>query len=90
MSEHESLVRRMGWPESVSRAVGTPIQPSVVYASPDPDTLDAQYEGRAQGYTYAREGHPNADVLARKIDQMEGATGGGSCWGPAWRRSRRC
>jgi len=76
MSEHESLVRRMAWPETVSRAVGTPIQPSVVYASPDPDTLDAQYEGRASGYTYAREGHPNADVLARKLDQLEGARDG--------------
>jgi len=76
MSERSSLVRRMPWPDSASRPVGTPIQPSVVYASPDPDTLDAQYEGRVAGYTYAREGHPNADVLARKIDQMEGARGG--------------
>lgn len=76
MSEEYSLVRRMGWPESASRPVGTPIQPSVVYASPDPDTLDAQYEGRLSGYTYAREGHPNADVLARKIDLLEGARGG--------------
>ncbi len=76
MKDTESLVRRTPWPESASRPVGTPIQPSVVYASPDPDTLDAQYEGRLKGYTYAREGHPNADVLARKIDQMEGAQGG--------------
>ncbi len=76
MSDIPSLVRRMPWPESASRPVGTPIQPSVVYASPDPDTLDAQYEGRLQGYTYAREGHPNADVLARKIDSMEGVSGG--------------
>lgn len=76
MSKHKSLVRRMAWPESVSRAVGTPIQPSVVYASPDPDTLDAQYEGGASGYTYAREGHPNADVLARKLDLLEGARDG--------------
>lgn len=76
MSDEQSLVRRMAWPQSASRPVGTPIQPSVVYASPDPDTLDAQYEGRLSGYTYAREGHPNADVLARKIDQLEGAQGG--------------
>lgn len=76
MEEKPVLVRRMGWPESASRPVGTPIQPSVVYASADPDMLDAQYEGRVQGYTYAREGHPNATVLARKIDQLEGATGG--------------
>lgn len=69
-------VRRTPWPESVSRPVGTPLQPSVVYASASPDALDAQYEGRTSGYTYAREGHPNADVLARKIDMLEGAEGG--------------
>ncbi|OYX43261.1 MAG: cystathionine gamma-synthase [Rhodobacterales bacterium 32-67-9] len=71
----DNLVRRTGWPASVSRAVGTPLQPSVVYASADPDQLDAQYEGRLAGYTYAREGHPNADVLAAKIDALEGAPG---------------
>ncbi len=76
MKDTDSLVRRTPWPESASRPVGTPIQPSVVYASPDPDTLDAQYEGRLSGYTYAREGHPNADVLARKIDMLEGVSGG--------------
>jgi cystathionine gamma-synthase len=76
MTEYRTPVRRTPWPESSSRAVGTPLQPSVVYASESPDALDAQYEGRAQGYTYAREGHPNADVLAAKIDAMEGAQGG--------------
>ena len=69
-------IRRMGLRESVSRPVVTPIQPSVVYASPSPDMLDAQYDGRETGYTYAREGHPNADLLAARIDQMEGAQGG--------------
>jgi cystathionine gamma-synthase len=72
----EMLVRRTPWPESVSRAVGTPLQPSVVYASECPDQLDSQYAGQVKGYTYAREGHPNADVLATKIDALEGATGG--------------
>jgi cystathionine gamma-synthase len=72
----ESLVRRTPWPTSVSRAVGTPLQPSVVYASESPDQLDAQYNGDVKGYTYAREGHPNAEVLAAKIDALEGATGG--------------
>jgi cystathionine beta-lyase/cystathionine gamma-synthase len=72
----DSLVRRTPWPDSVSRAVGTPLQPSVVYASDSPDQLDAQYAGAVKGYTYAREGHPNADVLAAKIDALEGATGG--------------
>jgi len=72
----KTLVRRTPWPASSSRAVVTPLQPSVVYASASPDALDDQYMGRAKGYTYAREGHPNADVLAQKIDGMEGATGG--------------
>lgn len=76
MTDKPSLVRRTEWPQSSSRAVGTPLQPSVVYASDSPDHLDEQYGGTNPGYTYAREGHPNADVLASKIDGMEGATGG--------------
>ncbi|WP_227285921.1 aminotransferase class I/II-fold pyridoxal phosphate-dependent enzyme [Boseongicola sp. H5] len=75
-SAPSTLVRRTAFPDSVSRAVVTPLQPSVVYASPSPDALDAQYEGTAKGYTYAREGHPNAEVLASKIDMLEGAEGG--------------
>lgn len=71
-SPTQSLVRRSGWPSSTSAPVVTPLQPSVVYASPDPDALDAQYTG-GTGYTYAREGHPNADVLARKLAWLEGA-----------------
>ena len=68
--------RRALFPTSVSRPVVNPIQPSVVYASPDPDTLDAQYEGRAKGYTYAREAHPNADTLTGLLNEAEGATSG--------------
>ena len=76
MADHPSLIRRTPWPASASRPVVTPLQPSVVYASPDPDTLDAQYMGTNPGFTYAREGHPNAVVLAQKIDMLEGATDG--------------
>lgn len=68
--------QRLPWPHGVSRPLVSPLQPSVVYASDGPDTLDAQYAGALAGYTYAREGHPNADVLARMIDGMEGLTGG--------------
>ena len=71
-----NLVRRTAFPASVSRAVVTPLQPSVVYASESPDQLDRQYQGEVKGYTYAREGHPNAEVLAAKIDALEGAEGG--------------
>lgn len=76
MTDRKTLIRRTPWPEGSSRPLGTPIQPSVVYASESPDALDAQYDGTRPGYTYAREGHPNADVLAAKIDAMEGAEGG--------------
>ncbi len=72
----KSIVRRTPWPENSARPVVTPLQPSVVYAAESPDAFDALYEGTAPGYTYAREGHPNADVLAQKIDQLEGASGG--------------
>ncbi|MFP7673083.1 trans-sulfuration enzyme family protein [Marivita sp. S0852] len=68
-----TLMRPGGMPDSASAPVVTPLMPSVAYASDTPDRLDDQYEGRAAGYTYAREGHPNADVLARRIDAMEGA-----------------
>jgi len=67
---------RGAWPESASRPLLTPIQPSVVYTTEGPDALDALYEGGAQGFTYAREGHPNAAALAARIDAMEGAEGG--------------
>jgi cystathionine beta-lyase/cystathionine gamma-synthase len=75
-NEKGSLVRPVPLPASASRPVVTPLSPSVVYASDTPDALDAQYEGRVHGYTYSREGHPNADVVAARIDAMEGATGG--------------
>jgi len=78
--DHRSIVRRTlaggRLPKDASRPVVSPIWPSVVYASPDADALDAQYEGRAAGYTYGREGHPNWTILADKLDWMEGAEGG--------------
>ncbi|MBU75201.1 MAG: cystathionine gamma-synthase [Rhodospirillaceae bacterium] len=67
----DTIVRRSDIPQSASRPVATPLFPSVVYSSPSADTLDAQYEGIVNGYTYAREGHPNADILASKIDSLE-------------------
>ena len=71
----DTIVRRSDIPQSASRPVATPLFPSVVYASPSADILDAQYEGAVDGYTYAREGHPNADILAAKIDSLEGISG---------------
>ncbi|KUF11642.1 trans-sulfuration enzyme family protein [Pseudoponticoccus marisrubri] len=72
----KSLQRPFPIRTGVSAPVVSPIMPSVVYASESPSALDAQYEGRTQGFTYAREGHPNADMLAERIDAMEGMQGG--------------
>lgn len=72
----KTLMRPTGLPASASAPIVTPIMPAVAYASETPDRLDDQYEGRTEGYTYAREGHPNADVLAQRLDAMEGVSGG--------------
>lgn len=77
MAAHRgSLLRPYPLPAGSSWPVVTPLSPSVVYASQTPDALDDQYEGRSAGFTYAREGHPNAQVVARRLDEMEGARGG--------------
>ncbi len=73
---HKSIVRRTTVPSSVSAPLSTPLFTAVAYTSDDADALDAQYEGETHGYTYAREGHPNACVLAEKIDWLEGTSGG--------------
>lgn len=72
-NEKGSLLRPDPLPESASHPVVTPLSPSVVFASETPDMLDAQYEGGLSGYTYSREGHPNADAVAKRIDRMERA-----------------
>ncbi|MBV1927046.1 MAG: aminotransferase class I/II-fold pyridoxal phosphate-dependent enzyme, partial [Rhodobacteraceae bacterium] len=71
-----SLVRPAAFARDASSPLVTPLSPSVAYASDTPDALDDQYEGRAMGYTYAREGHPNADVVAERMDIMENMSGG--------------
>ena len=68
--------KRGNWPGSISQPLGSPIQPSVVYKTPGPNTLDDIYEGREAGFTYAREGHPNASVVATQIAEMEAAAAG--------------
>ncbi|RBI85042.1 cystathionine gamma-synthase [Rhodosalinus halophilus] len=74
--QRPGLMRPFPVTTGVSAPVAAPIQPSVVYAAQTPDALDAQYEGRAEGHTYAREGHPNAAALAARIAAMEGCDAG--------------
>lgn len=44
-----------------------------MFTARDADHMNDVYEGREQGFTYAREGSPNGDLLAAKIAALEGA-----------------
>ena len=66
-------------PESSSRPLVPPIELSVVYRLDDLAHVDALYEGRAGGYIYGRDGHPNATQLADKLAGLEGAEAGLVC-----------
>jgi cystathionine beta-lyase/cystathionine gamma-synthase len=41
--------------------------------------IDALYEGTEPGFTYARDGHPNAAALAERLAELEGAEAGLVC-----------
>ena len=71
-----SVVRRTEEPRSVTSGLVNPIFASVVYRAADTDQLNDIYEERDVGFTYAREGHPNARLLAEKLAWMEGAAAG--------------
>lgn len=73
---NRSVVRRSRVPQSVTTPLVPPLYPSVVYRAADADQLDDMYEGRASGFTYARENHPNAAMLADKLAWLEGAESG--------------
>jgi cystathionine beta-lyase/cystathionine gamma-synthase len=50
-----------------------PLYQSSVYTLPDLDVLDRIMTGEAPGFIYARDGHPNARLLADKLAEIEGA-----------------
>lgn len=56
-----------------------PIALSSVYEVADLAQVDAIYEGRASGFIYARDAHPNAAQLAAKVAAIEGAEAGLVC-----------
>ncbi|MEM9437119.1 MAG: aminotransferase class I/II-fold pyridoxal phosphate-dependent enzyme [Pseudomonadota bacterium] len=69
------MTKRLVQSPFAGRPLVRPLFQSVVYATDTPDALDAIYEGDA-GYTYSREGHPNATAVAGMIDALEGTEGG--------------
>jgi cystathionine beta-lyase/cystathionine gamma-synthase len=58
---------------STTRPLIPALDLSVVYRVKGLDHVDALYDGSAPGFTYARDGHPNAAQLAAKMARLEGA-----------------
>lgn len=57
----------------VSNPLVFPLYQSAVFTLPDLDALDRIYDEGAPGFIYARDGHPNAEALARQIAPLESA-----------------
>jgi cystathionine gamma-synthase len=72
----KNVVRRTPFPQSGTSPLVPPIVPSAVFVARDADHMNDVYEGRQQGFTYAREASPNAELLAAKIAALEGAEAG--------------
>ena len=64
---------------SVSRPLAPSLDLSAVYEIADLDQIDGLYDGRLNGFFYARDGHPNAAQLAAKLAEIEGAEAGLVC-----------
>ncbi len=58
--------------EGPTRPHAPPVYLSSVYECADPQQADALLDGRLPGYVYARDGHPNGDLLAEKCRQLHG------------------
>ena len=57
-------------PKQATQPHATPLYLSSVYECQDPEQAEALLSGRESGYVYARDGHPNADLLAEKCRQL--------------------
>ena len=57
--------------QSVTRPLVPSLDLSAVYEIADLDQIDALYTGRFAGFSYARDGHPNAVQLAAKLCAIE-------------------
>jgi cystathionine beta-lyase/cystathionine gamma-synthase len=54
-----------------SQPLAPPLQTSAVYVFADLDALEAVYRGQESGFIYARDGHPNAALLAEELARLE-------------------
>jgi cystathionine beta-lyase/cystathionine gamma-synthase len=77
--DQTSCARTPELPRSQTEPLNPPIQLSSVYRIDGLDQIDALYEGDVPGFTYSRDGHPNAIQLAAKIAELERAEAGLVC-----------
>ncbi len=64
---------RAGTPEH--GALHKAIHPSVAYGYEDAQELADAFQGKIQGYAYARQGTPTSEALEQKLTRMENALG---------------
>jgi cystathionine beta-lyase/cystathionine gamma-synthase len=60
-------------PSSATEPLVPPLHLSAVYRLEGLDQVDAIYRREVPGFIYARDGHPNAALLADKVAELEGA-----------------
>jgi cystathionine beta-lyase/cystathionine gamma-synthase len=73
-SSPEDLCPRPERPPRLStEPLSPPLYHAAVYACRDPRQAHALLAHEEQGYVYSRDGHPNADMLARQIQRLHGA-----------------
>jgi len=66
-------------PKSCSSPLSPPLLLSSVYRVENLDDIDGMTGGRLEGFFYARDGHPNAVQLAKKLARLEGAEAAAIC-----------
>ena len=60
-------------PTQPTRPLAAPIYPTSVWICDDTAQADRMLDGVESGYVYQRDRHPNADLLASKCKELEGA-----------------
>lgn len=67
------------WDAGPTIPASMPIYQTSVFAFDGLEQLDDLQSGRVHGYTYSRQGNPNADALARAVADLEQAPAGLAC-----------
>ena len=66
-------------PQQPTEPASPPIYLASVYRCASPSQAEQLLSGELAGYVYSRDGHPNADLLARKCCQLHAAQHGTVC-----------